>query len=123
MEKAISNKIYNSHIIRIQNLKIMSTFNITGSTLNTSYEYKDENIIVQGSFAKGGQSGNLQSIKGTAYRNVDGQMGGSIGFFNGYPSGEEITYDLSQMSRKDSNLVWDAIDEIEAYALGENEGE
>ena len=33
----------------------------------------------------------------------------------------EVRYSLSEMSRKDSNKVWDAIDEIEPYVMGENE--
>ena len=96
-------------------------FNITSSTLNTSYEYKDV-IIVQGSFVKDATTGTLQSINGSCYRkNESGQMGDYFGNFNGYPQDDEITYDLSQMKRSDSNLVWDAIDDIEAEILGENE--
>ena len=35
----------------------------------------------------------------------------------------EIKYSVSEMSRKDSNLVWTAIGEIEPYVLGENQEE
>jgi hypothetical protein len=35
----------------------------------------------------------------------------------------EIRYSMSEMSRRDSNLVWDAIDGIEPYILGENTNE
>lgn len=93
-------------------------FNITSSTLNTSYNYKDV-IIVQGSFVKDATTGNLTSINGSCYRkNQQGEQGDYIGKFNGspQPSGE-ITYDLSQMSRADNNLVWDAIDDIESQVL------
>ena len=93
-------------------------FNITSSTLNTSYDYKDV-IIVQGNYVKDAVSGNLQSINGSCYRkNQDGSQGNFIGSFNGYPQADgEITYDLSQMKRSDSNLVWDAIDDIEAQVI------
>ena len=93
-------------------------FNIVSSTLNTSYNYKDV-IIVQGSYVKDAVSGNLQSISGSCYRkNQDGSQGNFIGSFNGYPQSDgEITYDLSQMKRSDSNLVWDAIDDIESQVL------
>ena len=93
-------------------------FNITSSTLNTSYDYKDV-IIVQGSYVKDAVSGNLTSINGSCYRkNQDGSQGDYIGNFNGYPQASgEITYDLSQMKRSDSNLVWDAIDDIESQVL------
>ena len=35
-----------------------------------------------------------------------------------YPNGNEMMYDLSQMKRADSELVWDAIEAIEAEVLG-----
>ena len=99
----------------------MKEFNVTSSTLNSSYNYKDA-IIVQGSFVKDAATDTLQSINGSCYRiNASGQQGDYIGNFNGYPQGDEITYDLSQMKRSDSNLVWDAIDDIEAEVLGTND--
>ena len=92
-------------------------FNIKSSTLNTEYEYKDTSIIVQGSFVKDAVSGNLQSISGSCYRNNAGQLGDYFGNFNGYPQGDDIAYDLSQMKRSDSTLVWNAIDDIESQVL------
>jgi hypothetical protein len=45
-------------------------------------------------------------------------MGEYIGNFNGFPQSDgSINYDLSQMKRSDSNLVWDAIDDIEAQII------
>ena len=96
-------------------------FNITSSTLNSSYNYTDV-IIVQGNFVKDASTGTLTSINGQCYRvNASGQQGDYIGNFNGYPQGDEIVYDLSQMKRSDSNLVWNAIEDIQAQILGENE--
>ena len=89
-------------------------FNIISSTLNTSFDYKDV-IIVQGSYVKDAVSDKLQSINGSCYRkNQDGTQGDYIGNFNGssQPDGT-ITYGLSQMKRSDSELVWDAIDDIQ----------
>ena len=97
-------------------------FNIISSTLNSSYKYKDV-IIVQGNFVKDAVNGNLQSINGQCYRkNAQGEQGDLIGNFNGFrqPDGT-ITYDLSSMSRADSNLVWDAIDDIESQVLPVND--
>ena len=93
-------------------------FNIISSTLNTSYKYKDV-IIVQGNFVKDATTGDLTSINGQCYRiNASGQQGDYIGNFNGYPQSDgSISYDLSQMKRSDSNLVWDAIDDIESQVL------
>ena len=98
----------------------MSEFVVKSSTLNSQYEFKDVNIIVNGNFQKNAQDGKLTSISGECYRNVDGNMGDSFGYFNGYPNGNEMMYDLSQMKRADSELVWDAIEAIEAEILSRN---
>ena len=95
----------------------MSEFVVKSSTLNSQYEFKDVNIIVNGNFQKNAQDAKLTSISGECYRNVDGNMGDSFGYFNGYPNGNEMMYDLSQMKRADSELVWDAIEAIEAEVL------
>ena len=97
-------------------------FNITSSTLNSSYNYKDV-IIVQGNFVKDATTDALTSIQGSCYRKTaSGEQGEYFGNFNGYPQSDgEIFYDLSQMKRSDSNLVWDAIDDIEAEIRGTNE--
>lgn len=100
----------------------MGTFNVISSTLNSQYEYKDANLVVNGSFAKDATTDTLQNISGSCYRiTPDGGQGDYVGNFNGYMRDGEIRYSLSEMSRKDSNKVWDAIDEIEVNILGENE--
>ena len=43
-----------------------------------------------------------------------------IGTFNGYMRDGEVRYNMSEMSRRDSNKVWDAIDEIEQNITGAN---
>lgn len=95
----------------------MSEFVIKSSVLNSQYEFKDTNIIVSGNFQKDAQTEALTSISGECYRNVDGNQGDNFGYFNGYPSDDGVLYDLSQMKRADSRLVWDAIDAIEAEVL------
>lgn len=102
----------------------MGTFTITSSQLSNNYEYKNESVIVNGVFNKNNTTGEFLNINGTAYRAVgDGQQGDYIGNFNGYIRNGEIRYSLSEMSRRDSNLVWDAIDEIEQYVLAEDNTE
>lgn len=96
----------------------MSTFNVT--MLNSSYEYKDGVVVVTGSYSKDATNDTLQNIGGSVYVDNNGQQGDYIGNFNGTMRDGEIRYSLSEMSRKDSNKTWDAIDEIEVYALGEN---
>jgi hypothetical protein len=99
----------------------MGTFEIKSQTNNAQYEYVNDVIIVQGNYQKNALNGDIQSINGTAYRkDQEGEMGEHIGSFNGYVRNGEIRYSLSEMSRRDSNLVWDAIDEIEPHVTGEN---
>ena len=63
----------------------------------------------------------LQNVSGSAYRLAQGgQRGEYVGNFNGYMRDGEIRYTMSEMSRRDSNKVWDAIDEIEANIMGSN---
>lgn len=97
----------------------MGTFRITNSELNNSYQYKNESIIVNGDYRKDAIRGTLTSVSGSCYSiNAQGEQGDYIGNFNGYMRDEEIRYSLSEMSRRNSNLVWDAIDEIEPNITG-----
>ena len=101
----------------------MGTFQITNSTLNSSYTYTDESVVVTGNYDKDGKTSTLKSISGSCYRKTEqGEQGEYIGNFNGYMREDEVRYSLSEMSRKDSNLAWDAIDEIEQNVLGGEEG-
>lgn len=100
----------------------MGTFNVISSVLNSQYEYKDTKLFVSGNFTKDAVNNEVQNIGGSCYRiTPDGGQGDYVGNFNGVMRDGEILYSLSEMSRKDSNKVWDAIDEIEANILGENE--
>lgn len=98
----------------------MGTFVIKVQTTNAEYEYKDSSIIVHGNYVMDA-TGTLMSINGSCYRNDSGNDGAFFGNFNGYPRDNEIRYGLSEMTRTDSNIVWDAIDDIEANVRGENE--
>ena len=95
----------------------MSQFNITSSKLNKTFELVNENIHVNGSFVTDEQSGELQSINGSCYRTVGDGTGDYIGNFNGAMRNGELRYSLSEMSRRDSMMVWDAIDEIEQHII------
>lgn len=96
----------------------MGTFNVTSSTLNSSYTYTDENIVVNGGYQNDAQNDTLQSISGSCYRKTEsGEQGEYVGNFNGYQREDGIKYSLSEMTRKDANKVWDAIDGIEPHVL------
>ena len=102
----------------------MESFEITSSTLNNNYEYKNDYVVVNGSFVKDAKTDVISSISGTAYRkNAQGEQGEYIGNFNGYMRDGEIKYSLSEMSRQDSNLVWDAIDAIEGNIINTESNE
>lgn len=96
----------------------MGTFAVINSTLNSSYTYTDENIVVNGGYEKDAQNDTLRSISGSCYRKTqDGQQGEVIGNFNGYPRDGKVKYSLSEMTHSDNDLVLDAIDAIETHVL------
>ena len=95
----------------------MSEFVIKNATNNAQFEYTSDAIKVNGSFVEDAKSGKLMSINGSCFRPNQGEMMDSFGYFNGYPNGNEMVYDLSQMKRADSELVWDAIEAIEEEVL------
>ena len=100
----------------------MGTFNVTSSNLNKQYQYSNDTLIVIGNYNQDVTAMILQNVNGSAYRkNAQGERGDYIGNFSGTMRNGEILYSLSEMSRRDNNAVWDAIDEIEPYILGENE--
>ena len=100
----------------------MSTFNITSSTLNSNFTYENDNLSINGSFQQDAKTDELQTISGTAYKpNGEGQQGTYIGNFNGRMVNGVLKYTLSDMTRQDTMLVLDAIDEIEQYIAGANQ--
>ena len=100
----------------------MSKFNITSSTLNSNFSYENESLCINGSFMQDAKTEELQNISGTAYKpNVEGQQGTYVGNFNGRMVNGVMKYTLSDMTRQDTMLVLDAIDEIEQYIAGANQ--
>lgn len=101
----------------------MGTFTITSSTLNNGYDFKNASVTVQGSYTKDATTDTLQNVSGQVYELAVGGSGEYIGNFNGYMRDGEVRYSLSEMSRRKSNMVWDAIDEIEMNIIGSNNEE
>ena len=101
----------------------MGTFNITSSSLNNSYTFVNDSLYVSGNYNIDVNNNNtLQNVQGQCYRkDAQGNQGEFVGNFNGYMRDGGIRYSMSEMSRRDSMLVWDAIDEIEANITGTNE--
>ena len=98
----------------------MGTFIITSSKLNNGYDFNNESVMVQGTYTKDATTDILQNVSGQVYELAVGGRGEYIGNFNGYMRDGEVRYSLSEMSRKNSNLVWNAIDEIELNIIGTN---
>ena len=100
----------------------MGNFVITSSSLNNQYTYNDESVSVSGAYSLDATNHTIQSINGQVYAaNENGGQGEYIGSFNGYKREDGVYYTLSEMPRRKANMVWDAIDEIEANINGENE--
>lgn len=94
-------------------------FKITSTTSTSNFEYTDK-IAVKGYFNKDVDNNKVTSINADCYRiDEQGQIAQSFGRFSGSPDIQtgEFDYDLSKMSRSDSNLVWDAIEAIEPQIL------
>ena len=99
----------------------MGTIKVTSSTLNTNFTYENENLFINGTYQKDAKSDELKTISGTCYKPKDGvQTGEYIGNFNGRNDSGTMKYSLSDMTRQDTILVLDAIDEIEQFINGEN---
>lgn len=100
----------------------MGNFVITSSSLNNQYTYNDENVSVSGTYSIDATSHAIQGINGQVYASAEGSSQGEyIGTFNGYMRNDGVYYTLSEMPRRKANLVWNAIDAIEAAINGENE--
>ena len=91
----------------------MKSFEITSSTNNSQFVYKNDIVIVNGGFSKDATNGELQSVNGTAYVNNANEQGQFIGNFNGYVRDGGIKYSFSEMSLSDLDKVQTAIEDIE----------
>ena len=101
----------------------MGTFNIVSSTLNNGYEYSNEYVTVNGNYTMDATNDTLQNVSGSVYKPAVGGQGEYIGNFNGYMRDGEVRYSISEMSRRNANMTWDAIDDIEENITGENNAE
>lgn len=100
----------------------MGKFTITSSKKDRTYILESEDINVNGTYQADEETGEVQNVTGACYRpNPKPGATDYIGNFNGVLRNGELRYSLSEMSRKDSLLVWDAIDEIESNILPTNE--
>lgn len=102
----------------------MGTFSVKNKSIVTRAEFKNEAMIVVVNFDKN-DKGVLTSYTGQCYRLTDKGQGEFFGNFNGFSrnDGKSIKYSMSEMSRQDADIVWDAIDEIEPHILNEEQAD
>lgn len=99
----------------------MKSFEITSSTTNSQFVYKNDELIVNGNYAKDATTGALQSINGSCYaKDASGNQGQYVGNFNGYVRDGGIKYSFSEMSLADLNKVEAAVEDIEAEITKKN---
>lgn len=96
----------------------MGTFNVTSSNLNNQYTYSNATVIVVGNYNMDATTNTLKNLSGSCYHVENGEQGEYFGDFNGYMRDGEVKYSISEMTRRDANTVWDAIDEIENNVSG-----
>ena len=100
----------------------MGTIKVTSSTLNTNFTYENENLFINGSYQKDAKSDELKNISGSCYKPKSGsQTGEYVGNFNGRNDSGTMKYSLSDMTRQDTIVILDAIEEIEQFINGENQ--
>ena len=100
----------------------MVQFEITSSQLSNQFTMKDSSVVTVGSYNLDAKTQTVININGTVYeKNENGEQGAYIGNFNGYMRDGSMRYSLSEMTRQQSNLVWTAIDELEAEIFKEND--
>ena len=89
------------------------TLRVVAATENTKYEYKTQEIVVYATLRKDVVSNEVREFSGQVHVLSGDVQGDFIGSFNGYMRDGVMKYSLSEMSRQQSNKVWDAIDDME----------
>lgn len=95
----------------------MGTLTIKGRTLNTSYEYVNESVTVNGGFVQEDATGELRNINGSVILNTTGAQ---IGSFNGYRNGQTMVYNQSDVPFNHLLVFLTAIQEIEQEISNDN---
>lgn len=102
----------------------MEKFEIKSQSLTTQYEYTNDDVMVYGNYNSDKTEADVQSVNGQVYRKPEGEGRGEVvGNFSGTMGKDGMEYSLSKMTRRNTNLVWDAIDGIEAHILSQEGGE
>lgn len=97
----------------------MEKFEIKSQSLTTQYEYENDDVTVNGTYNSDKTEAEVQGLNGQVHRKPEGEgRGECVGNFTGTMGAEGMEYSLSKMTRRNTLLVWDAIDAIEATVIG-----
>ena len=99
------------------------TLRVVSSSEETRYEYKTQEIQVNAFKRVDIVSNNIREFSGNVYTLSGDAQGDFIGNFNGYMRNGVMKYSLSEMSRQQSNMMWDAIDDMEPEVIGDSSSE
>ena len=91
----------------------MGNFEIVSSMLNINFTFNNENVSINGSAQKDGETGDMQTLSGACYTPSESGEGDYIGNFNGHRRDGKMRYSLSEIAPADLQKVADAISEIE----------
>lgn len=89
------------------------TITILSSTLNTLFNYENEQLKISGNYQLDTEAKTLLVINGSANRNTE--QGEYVGNFSGSLRDGKMKYTLSDMSIEDTALLTEAIRDIESY--------
>lgn len=102
----------------------MENFVVKSQSLTTQYEYTNDDVVVNGTYNSNKSETEVQSINGQVYRKPEGEgRGDYAGNFTGTMGKDGMEYTLSKITRRNTNLVLDAIDGIEARIMPQEGGE
>lgn len=102
----------------LSNLKILNmAFVITA--LDNTFRNVNEDTIAEGHFSKALIDGveKLIKVDFDTYVNDNGELGAYVGKTTGHPLQDQtaMRYNLPEGTRRQHNLIWDQIDEIEPH--------
>ena len=98
----------------------MTKFEILNKTVNSNYEYEDNNLKVNGSYSKDATTGTVLSMSGQMY-DIDDLH--SVGNFRGDLQIGEMKYSLSGVKVEDGAKAWQAISDIATRVQAEDSAE
>ena len=98
----------------------MGNFEIVSSMLNINFTFNNENVSINGSAQKDGNTCDMQTLSGACYTPSKSGEGEHIGNFNGHRRDGKMRYSISEMSTEYMEAVRSAITEIEQDIQNEN---